>query len=157
MCTCVIPLPSTVLVQSALNLAWIVLGTLGVISWACFHPCRIHTYIHTYIHTLKVKVTVKQYPSFYTILWRGYIFTLVCLFVCLSVCLSVCLCVCMCVYVSGYSCEQNSSQTDKTIWTRFSPNGCLLHWLEPYWIWWLWLKGQGHSDVIPIFSLLILC
>ena len=36
--------------------------------------------------------------------------------------------------------------------TRFSLNGCLTHWFEPYWNRWPWVKGQGHSDVIPIFS-----
>ena len=54
--------------------------------------------------------------------WRGYIFTAVCLCVCVSVC----------VCVRLFSCEQNSSQTDALIWTRFSLNGCLAHWLEPY-------------------------
>ena len=68
--------------------------------------------------------------------------------------LSVCLCVCVCLSVclSGNSCEQNSSRTDAPIWTRFSLNGCFPHWLGPYWIWWPWVKGKGHSDVIPIFS-----
>ena len=47
--------------------------------------------------------------------------------------------VCLCVQ---FSCEQNSSRTDAPIWTRFSLNGCFLHWLGPYWIWWPWLKGQ---------------
>ena len=49
----------------------------------------------------------------------GVIFSLqfVCVFVCVSVRLS---------------CDQNSSQTDEPIRTRFSLNGCLLHWLEPY-------------------------
>ena len=62
--------------------------------------------------------------SFYTSTksWRGYIFTAVCLCVCLSVCL--------CVRLN--SCEQNSSQTDEPIWTRFSLNGCLKHWLNTY-------------------------
>ena len=54
---------------------------------------------------------------------RGYIFTTVCLCVCLSICLS------------GSACEQNSSQTDEPIWTRFSLNGCLPHWLKTYWNW----------------------
>ena len=45
------------------------------------------------------------------------------------VCVSVCLCVCLCV---RNSCEQNSSRTDAPIWTWFSLNGCLPHWLEPY-------------------------
>ena len=35
--------------------------------------------------------------------------------------------VCVSVYVSGYSCEQNSSRTDAPIWMRFSLNGCLSH------------------------------
>ena len=72
----------------------------------------------------------------------GVIFSLQ--FVCVWVCVSVC--------VSNFSCEQNSSRTDAPIWTRFSLNGCLPHWLGPYWIWWPWVKGQGHSDVISIFS-----
>ena len=41
----------------------------------------------------------------------------------------LCLSVCMCVWIS---CEQNSSRTDAPIWTRFSLNGCLPHWLKPY-------------------------
>ena len=40
---------------------------------------------------------------------------------------------------------------EESIWTRFSLIGCLLHWLEPYWNGWPWVKGQGHSDVISIF------
>ena len=67
----------------------------------------------------------------------------VCLCVCLSVCLSVC---------PMFSYEQNSSRTDVPIWTQFSLNGCLLQSLKPYWNRWPWVKGQGHSDVIPIFS-----
>ena len=74
---------------------------------------------------------------------RGYIFTAVCLYVCLSVC--------VCVRLN--SCEQNSSRTDEPIRTRFSLNGCLQHWLGPYWNWWPWVKGQGHRVVIPIFLL----
>ena len=31
-------------------------------------------------------------------------------------------------------------------------NGCLPHWLGPYWYWWPWVKGQGHNDSISIFS-----
>ena len=58
----------------------------------------------------------------------------------LSVCVSVCLCV-------RISCEQNSSRTDEPIWTQFSLNGCLQHWLRPYWNWWPWVKGQGHSNL----------
>ena len=65
----------------------------------------------------------------------------------LSVCLSVSLCVC----VSDSACEQYSSRTDAPIWTRFSLNGCLAHWLGPYWNWWPWVKGQDHSGVISIF------
>ena len=48
-------------------------------------------------------------------------------FVCVFFCLSVCL---------VFSCEQNSSRTHEPIWTRFSLNGCLPHWLETYWNWW---------------------
>ena len=50
--------------------------------------------------------------NFYTSmkLWRGYIFTAVCLCVCL------CACVCVCVSVCPiFSCEQNSNQTDQPI------------------------------------------
>ena len=50
----------------------------------------------------------------------------------LSVFLCVCLSVCLSVCVSGTSCEQNSSQTDEPIWTRFSLNGCFPHWLRSY-------------------------
>ena len=63
----------------------------------------------------------------------------------LSVCVSVCLWVCL------NACKQNSSWTDAPIWTRFSLNACLLHWLKPYWNWWPWVKGQDHSDAISFF------
>ena len=76
-----------------------------------------------------------------TKLWRGYIFTAVCLCVCVSICVFVRL-----------SFEQSSSQTDELIWMRFSLNGCFPNWLKPDWNWWPWVKGQGHSYVIPIFS-----
>ena len=51
--------------------------------------------------------------------------------------------VCVCVCLSGSACEQNSSRAAEPIWTRFSLNGCLLHWLEPY---------KGQRDVLHIFS-----
>ena len=60
------------------------------------------------------------------------------------VCVCVCVCVCLCV---RNSCEQNSSRTDAPIWMWFSLNGCLPHWLGPYWNWWPWVKGQGHSNL----------
>ena len=60
------------------------------------------------------------------------IFIAVCLCFCLSVCVSVC--------VSDVSCEQIFSRTDEPIWTQFSLNGCLLHWLNSYWNWWPWIK-----------------
>ena len=68
-------------------------------------------------------------------------------FVCVCVCMCVSVCVCVCLYVS----EQNSRWTDAMIWTWFSLNGCLSHWLEPYWNWWPLVNGQGHSDVLSIF------
>ena len=58
----------------------------------------------------------------FTKLWRGYIFT--------AVCLSVCGCICVCV--SDPACEQNYSQMDALIKTRFLLNSCLVHWLGPY-------------------------
>ena len=51
-----------------------------------------------------------------------------------------------------FSCEQNYSRMDVPIWTRFSLNGYLPHWLKPYWNWWPWVKGQGHGDVLLIIS-----
>ena len=87
---------------------------------------------------LKFYWTYKLYYTS-TKSWRGYIFT------------SVCLCVCVCVCMSSYSCEQNSSRTSAPIWTQFSLNGCFLQWLGPYWNWWPWVKGQGHSESISIF------
>ena len=73
----------------------------------------------------------------------GVIFSLqfVSVCVCVCVCLSVC---CLCVRLN--SCEQNSSQTNEPIWTRFSLNGCVEHWLKPYWNWLPWVKSQGHCD-----------
>ena len=73
---------------------------------------------------------------------RGVIFSLQ---------LWVCLCVCVSVCVSGSAYEQNSSRTDEPIWTLFSLNGCLRHWLKLYWMWCPWVKSQGHSDVMPTF------
>ena len=70
--------------------------------------------------------------------------------VCVCVCVSVCECVNVCL--SGSACEKNSSRTDGPIWTRFSLHGYLPHCLKPYWKLLPWVKGQGHSDVIPIFS-----
>ena len=89
----------------------------------------------------KSKIKGKTPKYCYTSLksWRGCIFTPVFLCVCVCVCVSVCLCVLI-------SCEQSSSQTDAPIWTRFSLDGCVLHWLGPYWNWWPWVKGQGHGD-----------
>ena len=48
------------------------------------------------------------------------------------------------VCLSGSVCEQNSSRTDKPIAYRTGLN-------PGYWNYWPWVKGQGHSDVIPIF------
>ena len=81
--------------------------------------------------------STKSWMGYYTFTkpWRGYIFT--------ANCLSVSLCVC--------ACEQNSSRIDEPIWTQFLLNGCLPPWIESYKNWWPWVKGQGHSDVIPIF------
>ena len=61
----------------------------------------------------------------------------------------VCVCVCVCVRLF--------------LWTKFQPNGwtdldgvlvngCLAHWLRPYWNWWPWAKGQGPSGSKFIFS-----
>ena len=56
----------------------------------------------------------------------------------------VCVCVCVCVCLSV------------RLWTKCRSNrysdfdAVLLQSLEPYWNWWPWVKGQGHSDVIPI-------
>ena len=103
---------------------------------------RTIKYLFVCLNTKRDLHSYYYLPNYYTSTksWRGYIFT------------SVCLCVCVSVCVSNFSCEQNSSQTDAQIWTRFSLNGCFLHWLKPYWIWWPWVKGQGHSDVIPVLS-----
>ena len=59
--------------------------------------------------------------------------------------------VCLCVSPM-FSCLKNSSWTDEQIWTQFSLNGCLPHWLKPYWNLWPYVKGQGHGHVISIFS-----
>ena len=76
---------------------------------------------------------------------RGYNFHCN-LSLCVSVCLSVCLWVCM------SACEQNFNRTDAPILTQFSQNDCLPNWLVPNCIWWSWVKGQGHCDVIFILS-----
>ena len=64
--------------------------------------------------------------------------------------LSLCVCVSVCLCIRN-SCEQNSSRTNAPIWTPFSLNGCLQHWLGPYWNWWSWVKGPVYRDEIPIF------
>ena len=46
----------------------------------------------------------------------------------------VCVCLCVCMSVS------DKVQAYSLIWTRFSLNGCLLHWLKSSWIGKLWLK-----------------
>ena len=63
---------------------------------------------------------------------RSYIFPAVCLCVCLSVCMSVCLSLCVCL--NAY--KKKSNRTLLSTWTRFSLNGCLPHWLEPFWNLW---------------------
>ena len=64
----------------------------------------------------------------------------------------VCVCasvsVCVYIHVCPSVCEQNSQ--DARMSTPFLQNGCLIHWLKPYWNWRPWIKG--HGDVIPIFS-----
>ena len=67
----------------------------------------------------------------------------------------MCLCVCVSVCLL-FSCEQNSSRTDKSIWSRFSLNGCLLHWLKPYWNWWTW-DERSRSQWHNIHFLIIVC
>ena len=86
--------------------------------------------------------------------WRSYIFTSVCLS--LYVCVCVCVCVCLCVCVSNSTCEQNSSRTDEPIWTRFSLNGCLAHWLGPFIL--VTLGQRSRSQWLNIhFFFIILC
>ena len=65
--------------------------------------------------------------------------------------LSVCLFVCMSVCLSGSACEQNSSRTDELIWTQFSLNGCLLHWLKPIEIGDLGSKVKVTVTLYPFF------
>ena len=86
-----------------------------------------------------MRCLVNWYTS--TKSWRGYIF--------IAVCLRVCLCVCL------NACELNSSRTDASIWTRFSLDGCLLHWLEPYWNWWSKVSKSQWRNII--FFFIILC
>ena len=76
-----------------------------------------------------------------------------CLFVC--TCVGIYMCVCLCLFVCLSVSRQNSSRTDTLIWTQFSLNTCLLHWLAPYWNRCPLVKVQGHmnSDAIS-FSLL---
>ena len=76
--------------------------------------------------------------------WRGNIFIEVCS---LSVCVSVC--------VSVYQ-WTNSNQTYSPIWMRFLLYCCLPYWLWSYWNWWPLVTGQGHHDVISIFSSLFI-
>ena len=63
------------------------------------------------------------------------------------VCVSVCLWVCPALLLNKIPAKRMNR-----FGREFSLNGCLPHWLEPYWNWWTWVKGQGPSDVIPIFS-----
>ena len=104
-----------------------------------YYLCFISQMANKVIHMQHMKLThisgkagngAKKCSGFFTPPRNrgGVIFSLQ--FVCVSVCLCVCVCVCLCVRL--FSCEQNSSRTDAPIWTRFSLNGCLPHWLEPY-------------------------
>ena len=67
----------------------------------------------------------------------GVIFSLTA--VCLCVCLSVCLSVQHCLWT-----KSQRKRMSSPIWTRFSLNGCLPHWLKPYRYWWPLVKGQGQ-------------
>ena len=55
--------------------------------------------------------------------------------------IAVCLIVCVCLYVCPSTSKQDSSRTDAPVWTRFSLNGCIPHWVGPYWNWWLWFTS----------------
>ena len=83
----------------------------------------------TFFSSLVIKTFMKS--------WRGYIF--------FAVCMCVCTCVCVCQ------------------WTKFQRTECtdleavFAKWLltalaRTLWNWWPWVKGQGYSDVIHIFS-----
>ena len=56
------------------------------------------------------------------------VFVSVCVRARACVCVCVCVRVCVCLSVS----ELNSSRIDAPIWTWFSLNSCLLHWLGSY-------------------------
>ena len=85
-------------------------------------------------HLLSFKVMVVEVFAFS----ESFLFILLLLFLhlheiveglCFHFSLSVCVCVCLSLYVYlMFSCEQNSSQTGKPIWTWFSVDGCLPHW-----------------------------
>ena len=89
----------------------------------------VHAFIKEYVH-ICMSLFMWMCSGFFAPPWIR-----------LSVCVSVRLCL-----------WTNSSQTDQSIWTLFSLNGCLPHWLEPYWNWWPKVKDEGHSTVVPIFS-----
>ena len=94
-----------------------------------FGACLVYsTFRLIHLDTYNGCMALNHYSS--TILWRGYIFT------------SVCLCLCECLSV----CEQNANRTATPICTRSLLNSCLLQSLESYWNWWPWVKGQGHFN-----------
>ena len=86
--------------------------------------------------------------------WKSWIFIAVCLYVYVCLCVSVCVCVCVCVSVCQW---KNFEQKNAPIWTRFSLNGCIPHWLGPYSNMRQWVKGQGYSDGILFFFFIIPC
>ena len=86
----------------------------------------------------------KLNPIEYTFMksWRGYIFAAVCLCVCLYVCL-----VRLCLWIKFQPNRWTDLDAVFTKWLLTT-----LAWtLWPYGNWWSWVKGQGHSDVIPMF------
>ena len=71
----------------------------------------------------------------------------VCLSMCLSMSLSVCLSMCSTLLVNNIPAERCID-----LGAVFAKRLLMLaHWFGPYWNWWPWVKGQGHSGSISIF------
>ena len=121
--------------------------------WLCHTSCLnnfcdilYHIVTHNILEDIHLENTEKGRQKH-----GGIIFLLrcICLCVCVCVCMCVGVCVCVCVCLSLNKCRSNRYKDFDAVLN----NSCLPQRLRSYWDWWLWVKGQGHSNVTSIFFL----